>query len=490
MKEVIILEKWVEIRNMNVQGLGIRAISRKLRISRNTVRKALKNDSLSKKKEKEKHSKLEDFKETILAFCKQRLIGTRILHEIRKQGYTGSKSVFYEFLAELKKEEPDRKVTERYETPPAHQAQFDWSTYTVKLSGQLTRVIVFCLILSYSRRKFYWASLDETQKSVFEALEKGFWYFGGTCYELLVDNAKCFVTNANPEKFTWNVGFLELCGYYRIKPVACKVRRAQTKGKVERPFFYLEHHFIRGRAFVNFEDFSKELLAFCSELDITRHSTTGFVPLERFNEEKEQLIPLPSKPFISAFQLLRKVSWDCLISFGGSRYSVPYQFAGKHIWLKISQGKAIEIFSQNGEMIAVHKIASKGTTIIEKSHYEGLRKQSPKTLHVLKERFLKEFPEANIFLERLLGRYKFNPHYQLKGILELSALYPKEKVLSALSLAIQYNTFSHVFIRGILEQGDYQEQPIQLLPAIVEFPKLQIKRNLKDYQEDGWKSID
>ena len=42
----------------------------------------------------------------------------------------------------------------------------------VVLSGVLTRVIVYECILSYSRRLFYWASLDETQPSIYEALEE------------------------------------------------------------------------------------------------------------------------------------------------------------------------------------------------------------------------------------------------------------------------------------------------------------------------------
>ena len=51
--------------------------------------------------------------------------------------------------------------------------------------------------------------------------------------------------------------FLEFCGHYRIKPVACKVKRPKTKGKVERPFYSLEQHFIKGREFESFEEFIK-----------------------------------------------------------------------------------------------------------------------------------------------------------------------------------------------------------------------------------------
>ncbi|MBV9134417.1 MAG: DDE-type integrase/transposase/recombinase, partial [Chloroflexi bacterium] len=66
----------------------------------------------------------------------------------------------------------------------------------------------------------------------------------GAPKELLVDNARALVTDANAEHFRWNPQFLELCGHYRVQPRACRPYRAQTKGKIERPFFYLEEQFL------------------------------------------------------------------------------------------------------------------------------------------------------------------------------------------------------------------------------------------------------
>ena len=125
----------------------------------------------------------------------------------------------------------------------------------MEIGGSITRVVVFCLTLGYSRRKRYWASLDEKQVSIFEALEEGFWHFGGVTKELLVDNARAMVLNPSPSHFQWNRHFLELCGHYRVRPVPCRVGHPQTKGKVERPFFYLEQHFIKGNSFQSLAPF-------------------------------------------------------------------------------------------------------------------------------------------------------------------------------------------------------------------------------------------
>jgi hypothetical protein len=115
------------------------------------------------------------------------------------------------------------------------------------------RVVFFALVLSYRRCKFYLPSSDETQGSIYEEIERGFAPFGSAPKESLVDNAKAFTLDARPDALTWNPHVLELCDHYRVEPRHCQVRRAQTKGKVERPFFFLEQHFIKGRAFRDFD---------------------------------------------------------------------------------------------------------------------------------------------------------------------------------------------------------------------------------------------
>src|SRR5207302_7363698 len=122
-----------------------------------------------------------------------------------------------------------------------------------------------------------------TQASIFEAIEAGFHHFDGAPKELLVDNARALVTDSNPEHFRWNPQFLELCGHYRVQPRACRPYRARTKGKIERPFFYLEEQFLKGRRFASFAHFLQELAAFeRDDLDVRVHRTTQERPLDRF----------------------------------------------------------------------------------------------------------------------------------------------------------------------------------------------------------------
>jgi len=415
----------------------------------------------------------------------ERLIGSRILNEIRARGYEGSTAAFYRTWARLRPTQPDPRVTERFETAPGEQCQFDWSPYTILLGGARTRVIVYSTVLGYSRRQFYWPSRDETQASIFEAFEEAFWHFGGVPKVALVDNPRAFVLDPRPTHFQWNPKFLELCGYYRIEPRACRVRRPRTKGKVEKPFQYLDHHLIQGNSWTDFEAFGRDLVRFTTDvLDVREHHTTHQPPIDRFAEEAPYLTPLPATRYIGIHALTRKVSWDCLIPYEGSRYSVLCVYAGKRVWVRVSQGVRLEVLAPTGAVVARHVLSeTKGATIIDPAHYEGLRKDTPHTRVVLVEAFQRRFPDQQAFLDGLLAQQKLGPVRHLRGILELAQQYAPEAMRAAFRSAGTYNTYSLPFIRGVLQHDALPANVPATLPTTrVPVPRLEVKRDLRAYQ--------
>jgi transposase len=456
------VEAWTTVRYLHAQGKPIRTIARELGLARNTVRAALKAETQPRyRRPPRPNPQLTPFHDTIRRMAlEQRFIGTRILRELTAQGYTGGKTALYAYLHTLKRSQPDPRVTMRFETAPGEQAQFDWSPYTVTLAGQETSIVAFGLTLGYSRRKHHWVSGDETQSSVFEALEAGFAHFGGVPKELLVDNAKVFVLHAQPERFAWNPHFLALCGHYRLEPIACAPYWPRTKGKVERPFFYLEEQFIKGGSWSSFDALTADLAQFVAEdLDLQVHSTTQERPVDRFRAELPQLTPLPATAFVGSHEESRTVSWDCLVAFAGSRYSVPWAYAGQPVWVRGSQGVRLLVRNQQGEQIAQHALATvKGSTVIDPAHYEGLMPRLPKTRALATAAFRTRFPEHDWFLEGLYAQHLPNGTAHLRAILGLAELYPAEALRRAFAAARQYQSFSHAFVRGLLE-ADGQMAP-------------------------------
>jgi transposase len=483
------MDGWTTIRYLQAQGMGIRAIAKEVGVTRKVVRRALRSDERPHyQRAKRPNPALEPHYGQIreLYFTKH-LIGSRILREIRAAGYTGGQTAVYLYLKSLRQPQLSEKVTMRFETEPGHQAQFDWSPYTIEIGGELRRVVVYGMTLGYSRRKHYTASFDERQGSIFEAIEECLCHFGGSPKELLVDNPKSFVLDATPRHFRWNPQFLELCGHYRIKPRACIPARPRTKGKVERPFFYLEQQFIKGNTFRSLTHFLDELAAFeRDDLDVRIHTTTQRRPIDLFAVEQPLLTPLPERRFVGSMALTRKVSWDCLVPYRSNRYSVPASYAGKMVWLLISRGTSLVILNGRREVLAEHELShGHGEIIMLPEHYDQLRRRgSPRTYAVLAEAFLARFPDHADFLEGLTAQYKLNPVAPLRAVMNLATIYDDKALTWAFNVAVEYNSYSHQFVRGLLESGALPEPPIPELSRATSLglPPINVHCDLRLYQ--------
>jgi hypothetical protein len=266
-----------------------------------------------------------------------------------------------------------------------------------------------------------------------------------------MDNAKQMVEEPNPKRFRWNRRFLDFLGYYGVEPEVHRIRHCWAKGKVEEPFWYLENHFIKGGEFKDFDDFLERLKVFTEQYNKRHHQGTNTSPVIRFEEESKHLGVLPGSCFVSMKEEWRKVNYDCLLSYGGNRYSVPFNYASKYVWVRSYLGYKVQIFSQSGLLIAEHLIPrDRGNVIIKEEHYRGLRRYNPGSVPRLRSRFLELFPGYEVFLEKLSAQKKLNFKHHLGRIIELTEIYKKEDVAKALDSALEYNVFSHDYVFAYL----------------------------------------
>ncbi len=489
------MEEWTTIRLLNRKGKSIRAISKELNISRNTVRKALRNDNIPIFNSSDsRKSILDEYKEDIERMLyKDKFIGSRILSEIRKEGFQGGDTTFYDYLRKINGSKNLNKISMPYETESGKQCQFDWAHYKVNISGVENKIYIFSVILGYSRKIKYSVSLSMDQSSICDSIESAFIYFGGVPEEILMDNAKQMVQNPNPSDFKWNDKFYSFCGFYRITPKACKVRTPKTKGKVERPFYYLENHFIKGSSFSSFSELEKKLDDFSESVNNRYHSVIKTTPNKRFEEiEKEKLNKLPADRFYCIFWEMRKVNWDLLISYKGNRYSVPYYFAGKYVWITKVKGQYLKIYSNKGTLIAIHQISSgKGDVIKQEGHYSGIAKDIPKSMIILKKEFIEHFPSHKDFLDNLIAKNNLSSLRHLRGIIGLRRHYSDTDIEKALNKCASWSRYSYKIIISIL-RGSINSPPIEdfskyhsktINDKLIDDGDNNLKRNLKYYED-------
>ena len=154
----------------------------------------------------------------------------------------------------------------------------------------------------------------------------------------------------------YNPKFLAFATHYGFRPQACRVRRPQTKGKVERRFFYVETSLLNGRTFDTLEDLNAVTAQWLREVaDVRRLRDFKESPAERDAREQPHLLPLPAADFDTALVLYRHVNVEGFVAYRLNFYSVPWSYIGQVVPVRILDDEVI-VYSIGLEEIVRHRL--------------------------------------------------------------------------------------------------------------------------------------
>jgi transposase len=377
------------------------------------------------------------------------ITATRMFEELAKLGYKGRYSLVRDRVRELRSR-PIKPLTVRFETGPGEQAQMDWSTYEIPFTEEGRRKVnAFSYVLAYSRRQY----VSFTERQDFDATVRehiqAFRHLGGPAAVCLYDNMKVVVTRWEDGQPIYNTRFLSFATHYGFKPWACQIRRPQTKGKVERPFQYIEGNLLNGRAFRSLEHLNEVARCWLSEIaDRRQHGTTRKTPLELHAEELPHLLPMPNLEFDTSQVVYRHVESDGTIRYENNRYSVPWQLVGELLPIRISE-RSLIVYGRNLNPVAEHRLAQGHTLepIVDPSHAPP--RDHEEQLQRLRERYAELGETGPRFLEGLLSKQRCGKH-QAAQVLALLQAYPKADVLAAMSRAVAYHAYGFSSLERIL----------------------------------------
>lgn len=366
----------IMIKDLANKGKSAGEISREIGVAENTARKYMHQPAKPHGlKGTKKSSKLDPYKPYLQELMNQGIFNCVVLFErIQTQGYDGGMTILKDYVKPFR---PAKSIpaVQRYETLPGKQAQMDWGicTYT-DTKGKIHHVPAFVMILSTSRAKYVEFASRCDLRSLQRCMVNAFEYFGGIPETILTDNMKTVVNRREAGNVIWNTQFADFAAEMGFVPKVCKVRKPQTKGKVERLVQYVKYNFFPGREFENLEDLNMQVLQWCQAVDSKPHSATGKIPVEEL--AKESLQRLPSKAILEHYRWeTRKVTRDGLVSFDGIRYGVPWQYSGKEVQVRLLRG-FVEIYY--GEvLLAKHTASYGGNRIIWlDGQYKGLTERN------------------------------------------------------------------------------------------------------------------
>ena len=449
----------------NQQGWSIRALVRHFGISRNKVRRILRkhdqlrdqgHDILLAQRQTQKvrrPSKLDPFEKTIKFLLEKypKITGERLFEELKLTGYDGGISILRNRLRAVR---PGPKHTPviRFETEPGIQGQMDWSPYRIKfLKTGPAQVQCFSYILGFSRRHF----IDFTARRDFFSLIRrhhdAFTHFGGVPAQCLYDSEKTVVLRWEAGRPVLNPAFSAFITHYHCRPIICQRGRPQTKGKIERPFQYVEGNLLCGREFQDLEDLRECARWWLREKsDLHRHETTGRAPLELFCEQElSALAPLPLHPYDCAEVALRVCNLDGYIDFETNRYPVPYEYVTDILTMKATEHEIL-IYSPELALVIRHERAAAGARLTLNADDIHRHKIIRYGLESVQVQFLELGEQTEDFLRGLKETYPKNAGFHARYILHLKERYHCDDIHTALAHACRYHAYDCKAVERIL----------------------------------------
>lgn len=367
------------IEELKRQGLSVCAIAAVTGFDRKTIRKYLANPAQQPQygPRPKRPSQLEPHK----TYLEQRLAAgvwnaAVLLRELRDRGYRGGYTVLKDYL-QPKREASRTNAVRRFETPPGRQGQVDWGHLgTLEMNGEGRKLSGFTFTLGYSRMMMAEAALDQKLGTLLRMHEAAFQELGGVPEEILYDRMKTVWMDLDDRgEIVWNPVFLDFARYWGFTPKLCAPYRAQTKGKIESGVKYVRRNFLcglLGNEPDSLADLNARLHTWVSKVANQRiHGTTHEQPMMRWQAERTRLCGMANRPpYPFADEELRRVARDAYVSWQGSRYSVPWQYAGKDVWVR-DCATHIEIH-HSSERIAVHEQAGRHRVVTQPEHHRGI----------------------------------------------------------------------------------------------------------------------
>jgi hypothetical protein len=276
---------------------------------------------------------------------------------------------------------------------------------------------------------------------------------------------KVVVTTWDGEQPIYNTRFLAFATHYGFRPWACRRRRPQTKGKIERPFWFVETNLFNARTFRSLDHLNEVTAWWLANVsDVHVHRETKRRPIDLYQEELPHLLPLPAQPYDTAEVLYRIVNVEGYVAHRQNFYSVPWQRIGELLPVRVTENELI-VYGPDIVEIARHERFPTGTAGQKRTDKRHLPGSDVRQRHeLLKQRFEELGPQGGFFFEELIKSRRYGKD-EAQRILGLLWTYRREDLGAALDRASRYRAFSLSVVERILAAQAVPRSGLDVLEA-------------------------
>jgi transposase len=434
------------------QGLTIAQIARELGLDPKTVATWLARKRFERRRSVKRRSILDPFKGRIT-----RLLDThpysaqQIFQRLREEGYRGGATIVRDYVRHIR---PTKlPVYLKLHFDPAEAAQVDWGTWgTIAVGNTRRRLSFFVMILCFSRQMFMEFTVSQTMEHFLACHQHAFAAFNGVPVKLIVDNLKSAVlkrlVGCAP---VFNPRYLDFARHYGFEIIACNVRRANEKGRVESGVGYVKKNFLRGLELTDLAAIQAAAQVWLDTIANVRiHGETHQRPVDLFAQERPRLRRLNPHPYDVARTFTTNASSQFRITLDTNKYSVPCAYAHRRLTVKAYPDRICIYF--DNELIARHQRRyGRHEDIEDPEHAKALIAQRGRAREQrLMLRFLALTPDAQAYYDGLEQK-RFNARQHVRKILALAEIYSAESVARAIADGLTFEAFSAEYIANILE---------------------------------------
>jgi transposase len=485
-------------RDHRVEGLSIRALSRKHKVHRRVVRQALASAIPPVRRVPTRRSPAFDPYEPVVrqwliedkqAPRKQRHTARRIWQRlVAEYGAVIGESTVREHVRELRMEladAPEAMVPQVH--LPAEEAEVDFGEVWADVAGVLVKLWLFSLRFSASGRALHRVYATQAQEAFLAGHVHAFEVAGGVPRRIRYDNLKPAVARVlfGRDRIE-SERFVAFRSHYGFDSFYCRPGRegAHEKGGVEGDIgWFRRNHLVPVPVVVSLAELNERLCRY-DDADLARVVTGHRASVaQEFASEQPLLWPLPAEVFDTARELRPRVDAKARVCVRQCRYSVPVSLVGRRVLVRL--GATDVVIVATGRVVAHHeRLVSRGEESLHLDHYLEILQRKPgafpasvplahaRALGVFTERHQRYWDRAR----RELGDHKGTK--ALIEVLLLQRTLPTEAVLEALERVLALGAVSPevVAVEARQAAGDHLAPVVPIGVLGAEQPNLDLAR--------------
>ena len=339
------------------------------------------------------------------------------------------------------------------------EVDFAGQTFTMvdPVTGEIMTIVVFVAILPYSQYIYAEGMLSTKEPQWIDVNNHALDYFGGVPALVVCDNCKqAVIVNQDWIEPELNKDYADWADHYGTVILPAKVRKPKFKSSVENAVGILEKgffHKLEERQYFSLEQFNQDLWKELEALNKEPFKKKEHNRYYYWEEEKLELMPLPSTHYEYMERRTATVSSDFHVRFDNAYYSVDKAHLHKKVSIKAS-ATVVRIYSLAGEFLCEWPRATrKGQWSTNPEHlpdnYKGFTQWNG-SYFIQKAQLIGKNTETVIRTILKSRTYEVQTYRMCIGILNFTKKYSNRALEECCKQAIELNKQKYTFIKNTI----------------------------------------